>query len=124
VEKTRKSIIRGFLAAGLPTFAPFDFERYAKLPDGTQVTIAAPPSSVMNSRRLMSDMGLLPKPVIVNFDRADLKGVTSEKDDLFYIPQFEGIREGYVGGYHQGAMGLRAGSSGAYCLERCSGRQH
>jgi hypothetical protein len=72
----------------------------------------------------MSDMGLLPKPVIVNFDRADLKGVTSEKDDLFYIPQFEGIREGYVGGYHQGAMGLRAGSSGAYCLERCSGRQH
>jgi hypothetical protein len=49
VEKTRKSIIRGFLAAGLPTFAPFDFERYAKLPDGTQVTVAAPPSSVMNS---------------------------------------------------------------------------
>jgi hypothetical protein len=57
-----------------------------------------------------------------NFDRADLKGVKSEKDDLFYIPQFEGIREGYVGGYHQGAMRLRAGSSGAYCLERCSGR--
>jgi catechol 2,3-dioxygenase-like lactoylglutathione lyase family enzyme len=30
---------RKFSAAGLPTFAPFDFERYAKLP-GTQVTVA------------------------------------------------------------------------------------
>ena len=32
--------IRGFSAAGLPTFAPFDFERYAKLPDGSKVTVA------------------------------------------------------------------------------------
>ena len=32
--------IRSFAAAGLPTFAPFDFERYAGLPDGTQVTVA------------------------------------------------------------------------------------
>jgi hypothetical protein len=31
-------------------------------------------------------------------------------------------RPAQVGGYHQGWMGLRAGSSGAYCLERCSGR--
>jgi hypothetical protein len=31
---------RRFSAAGLSTFAPFDFERYAKLPDGTQVTVA------------------------------------------------------------------------------------
>ena len=26
--------IRSFSAAGLPTFAPFDFERLAQLPDG------------------------------------------------------------------------------------------
>lgn len=32
--------IRSFAAAGLQTFAPFDFERHAKLPDGTQVTVA------------------------------------------------------------------------------------
>lgn len=32
--------IRSFSAADLPTFAPFDFERRAKLPDGTQVTVA------------------------------------------------------------------------------------
>jgi hypothetical protein len=31
---------RRFSAAGLSTFAPFDFERCAKLPDGTQVTVA------------------------------------------------------------------------------------
>jgi Glyoxalase-like domain len=31
---------RRFSAAGLPTFAPFDFERYTKLPEGTQVTVA------------------------------------------------------------------------------------
>jgi catechol 2,3-dioxygenase-like lactoylglutathione lyase family enzyme len=32
--------IRSFSSASLPTFAPFDFERYAKLPDGAQVTVA------------------------------------------------------------------------------------
>jgi hypothetical protein len=32
--------IRSFSAANLPTFAPFDFERCAKLPDGTQATVA------------------------------------------------------------------------------------
>jgi hypothetical protein len=32
--------IRSFSAADLPTYAPFDFERYAKLPDGTQATVA------------------------------------------------------------------------------------
>jgi hypothetical protein len=32
--------IRSFSSAGLPTFAPFDFERSAKLPDGTQATVA------------------------------------------------------------------------------------
>jgi len=32
--------IRRFQAADLPTFAPFDFERYATLPDGTQVTVS------------------------------------------------------------------------------------
>jgi hypothetical protein len=32
--------IREFTAAGLPTFAPFDFERSAKLPDGSKVTLA------------------------------------------------------------------------------------
>jgi catechol 2,3-dioxygenase-like lactoylglutathione lyase family enzyme len=32
--------IRRFSAAGLPTFAPFDFERHAQLPDGTKVTVA------------------------------------------------------------------------------------
>jgi catechol 2,3-dioxygenase-like lactoylglutathione lyase family enzyme len=31
---------RSFTAAGLPTFAPFDFERYARLPDGTQARVA------------------------------------------------------------------------------------
>ena len=31
---------RRFSAAGLPTFAQFDFERDAKLPNGTQVTVA------------------------------------------------------------------------------------
>ena len=31
---------RRFSAAGLPTFAPFDFERDAKLPNGIQVTVA------------------------------------------------------------------------------------
>ena len=31
---------RRFAAADLTTFAPFDFERYAKLPDGAQVTVA------------------------------------------------------------------------------------
>jgi Glyoxalase-like domain len=29
-----------FQAAGLPTFAPFDFERSGRLPDGTEVTLA------------------------------------------------------------------------------------
>jgi catechol 2,3-dioxygenase-like lactoylglutathione lyase family enzyme len=32
--------IRGFCAARLPTFAPFDFERHAKLPDGETATVA------------------------------------------------------------------------------------
>ena len=32
--------IRRFEAAGLSTFAPFDFERQARLPDGTEVTVA------------------------------------------------------------------------------------
>ena len=32
--------IRSFSAADLPTFAPFDFERSAKLPDGTQARVA------------------------------------------------------------------------------------
>jgi catechol 2,3-dioxygenase-like lactoylglutathione lyase family enzyme len=32
--------IRSFSAADLPTYAPFDFERYARLPDGTQATVA------------------------------------------------------------------------------------
>lgn len=32
--------IRSFSAADLPTYAPFDFERYAKLPDGTQATVS------------------------------------------------------------------------------------
>jgi hypothetical protein len=32
--------IRGFSAARLPTFAPFDFERHAKLPDGARATVA------------------------------------------------------------------------------------
>jgi hypothetical protein len=29
-----------FAASGLPTFAPFDFERLAKMPDGTEATVA------------------------------------------------------------------------------------
>jgi Glyoxalase-like domain len=32
--------IRRFEAAGLSTFLPFDFERQARLPDGTEVTVA------------------------------------------------------------------------------------
>src|SRR5215831_15978092 len=32
--------IRNFIAAGLPTFAPFDFERPAVLPDGSVATVA------------------------------------------------------------------------------------
>jgi catechol 2,3-dioxygenase-like lactoylglutathione lyase family enzyme len=32
--------IRRFEAAGLSTFVPFDFERQARLPDGTEVTVA------------------------------------------------------------------------------------
>lgn len=32
--------IRRFEAAGLSTFAPFDFERQARLPDGAEVTVA------------------------------------------------------------------------------------
>lgn len=32
--------ISSFAAAGLATFAPFDFERVAKMPDGTQATVA------------------------------------------------------------------------------------
>jgi catechol 2,3-dioxygenase-like lactoylglutathione lyase family enzyme len=32
--------ISAFTATGLPTFAPFDFERRAKMPDGTEVTVA------------------------------------------------------------------------------------
>ena len=32
--------IATFKAADLPTFAPFDFERLARLPDGTEVTVA------------------------------------------------------------------------------------
>jgi hypothetical protein len=32
--------IRSFSAAGLPTFAPVDFERHAELPDGTRATVA------------------------------------------------------------------------------------
>src|SRR5215207_11477310 len=31
--------ISSFAAAGLPTFAPFDFERQAQLPDGRKVTV-------------------------------------------------------------------------------------
>jgi hypothetical protein len=32
--------VRRFEAAGLPTFQPFDFERQARLPDGTEITVA------------------------------------------------------------------------------------
>ena len=32
--------IANFKAAGVPTFAPFDFERLGKLPNGTEVTLA------------------------------------------------------------------------------------
>jgi hypothetical protein len=32
--------ILSFSSANLPTFAPFDFERFAELPDGAQVTVA------------------------------------------------------------------------------------
>jgi catechol 2,3-dioxygenase-like lactoylglutathione lyase family enzyme len=32
--------IASFKAAGVPTFAPFDFERFGKLPNGTEVTLA------------------------------------------------------------------------------------
>jgi hypothetical protein len=32
--------ILSFSSAKLPTFAPFDFERYAELPDGAKVTVA------------------------------------------------------------------------------------
>lgn len=32
--------IANFRAAGVPTFAPFDFERLGKLPNGTEVTLA------------------------------------------------------------------------------------
>ena len=32
--------IRGFRAARLPTFAPFDFERHARLPNGATATVA------------------------------------------------------------------------------------
>jgi len=35
-----RSDISSFAAAGLATFAPFDFERVAKMPDGTEATVA------------------------------------------------------------------------------------
>lgn len=40
VGDNARADIRNFTAAGLPTFAPFDFERSAKLPDGAQVRVA------------------------------------------------------------------------------------
>jgi catechol 2,3-dioxygenase-like lactoylglutathione lyase family enzyme len=38
-DDARADIAR-FKAAGVPTFAPFDFERSGRLPDGTEVTLA------------------------------------------------------------------------------------
>jgi catechol 2,3-dioxygenase-like lactoylglutathione lyase family enzyme len=35
-----RSDISSFAASGLPTFAPFDFERVARMPDGTEATVA------------------------------------------------------------------------------------
>jgi hypothetical protein len=35
-----RSDISSFAASGLATFAPFDFERVAKMPDGTEATVA------------------------------------------------------------------------------------
>jgi hypothetical protein len=40
VSDDARADILSFSSANLPTFAPFDFERYAKLPDGAQVTVA------------------------------------------------------------------------------------
>jgi Glyoxalase-like domain len=39
-SKDARADIRRFEAAGLPTFQPFDFERQARLPDGSLVTVA------------------------------------------------------------------------------------
>jgi len=35
-----RAVVEAFRRAGLETYAPFDFERQATLPDGTQVTVA------------------------------------------------------------------------------------
>jgi catechol 2,3-dioxygenase-like lactoylglutathione lyase family enzyme len=73
--------LRSFSGAGLPIFAPFDFERHAQLPDGAKVTVAF-------------SLGFMQSPEMSN---VAFFVCENRAQDYFWKPEYQSHDNGAIG---------------------------